>query len=206
MANVQHSTLTDPNLHEPKGISTAAANTVYLANGSGTGVYTNVNRLPGTGWAQYSNSVYVGTTYLAVSTTDVLLPFDTNVNVTQLPITLTGTTSSLMNLTNETILFVAEGDMHSITLSFRVATVASNPNYLDLKLFGSSDGSTYSTRLGETTVPVLKSTDQYFNTSSLFPVSANMATHGARLYVKTDVGTCNLADLNIISTRVHKAR
>lgn len=206
MANVQHSSLTDPNLHEPKGISTAAANTVYLANGSGSGTYTNVNRLPGTGWAQYSNALYVGTNYLAVSTTDVVLPFDTNTNVTQLPITLAGVTSSLMNLTNETLLFVAAGDMHSVTLSFRVATVATNPNYLDLKLFGSSDGTTYATRLGETTIPILKSTDQYINVSSLFPVSANMVTYGARLSVKTDVGTANLADINLITTRVHKAR
>lgn len=206
MANVQHSSLTDPNLHEPKGISTAAANTVYLANGSGSGTYTNVNRLPGTGWAQYSNALYVGTNYLAVSTTDVVLPFDTNTDVTQLPITLAGVTSSLMNLTNETLLFVTAGDMHSVTLSFRVATVATNPNYLDLKLFGSSDGTTYATRLGETTIPILKSTDQYINVSSLFPVSANMVTYGARLSVKTDVGTANLADINVITTRVHKAR
>lgn len=206
MANVQHSSLTDPNLHEPKGISTAAANTVYLANGSGSGTYTNVNRLPGTGWGQYSNAVYVSTTYLAVSTTDVILPFDTNANVTQLPITLAGVTSSLMNLTNETLLFVAAGDMHSITLGFRIATVATNPNYLDLTLYGSSDGTTYATRLAETTVPVLKTTDQYINISSLFPVTANMATHGARISLKTDVGTCNLADFNLITARVHKAR
>jgi hypothetical protein len=39
MATVQHSALTDPNLHEPKGVSTAAAGKVYVANGSGSGVW-----------------------------------------------------------------------------------------------------------------------------------------------------------------------
>lgn len=39
MATVQHSALTDPNLHEPKGVSTAAAGKVYIANGSGSGVW-----------------------------------------------------------------------------------------------------------------------------------------------------------------------
>lgn len=39
MANIQHSALTDPNLHEPKGASTAASGKVYVANGSGTGVW-----------------------------------------------------------------------------------------------------------------------------------------------------------------------
>jgi hypothetical protein len=206
MANIQHSTLTDPNLHEPKGISTASANTVYMANGSGSGTYTNVNRLPGTGWGQYSNAVYVSTTYLAISTTAVILPFDTNANVTQLPITLAGSTSPLMNLTNETLLFVSAGDMHSISIALRIATVSANPDHFDFTLYGSSDGTTYATRLGETTVPILKVTDQYVNVSSLFPVTADMVTHGARISVKTNAGTANIADINLISARVHKAR
>jgi len=37
MATVQHSALTDPNIHEPKGVSTAAAGKVYVANGAGSG-------------------------------------------------------------------------------------------------------------------------------------------------------------------------
>lgn len=35
MANVQHSALTGSSLHEPKGASTASANTMLAANGSG---------------------------------------------------------------------------------------------------------------------------------------------------------------------------
>lgn len=42
MANIQHSVLTDPNLHEPKGVSTATTGQVYVANGSGTGVWKDV--------------------------------------------------------------------------------------------------------------------------------------------------------------------
>jgi hypothetical protein len=206
MANVQHSSLTDPNLHEPKGISTAAANTVYLANGSGSGTYTNVNRLPGTGWGQYSNALYVGTNALAISTTDVLLPFDTNTNVTQLPISLTGTTTGLMNLSTETLQFVSAGDMHSITLGFTIYSVVSNPNYIDLKLYGSTDGTTYGTLLGETTISLIKGAGQKITESSLFPVTANMVTYGARIYLKTDVGTANIIDIGLITTRVHKAR
>lgn len=37
MATVQHSALTDPNIHEPKGVSSAAAGKVYVANGAGSG-------------------------------------------------------------------------------------------------------------------------------------------------------------------------
>lgn len=37
MANVTHSTRTDPDLHEPKGVDTASVGTVYQADGAGSG-------------------------------------------------------------------------------------------------------------------------------------------------------------------------
>jgi hypothetical protein len=36
---VAHSSLTGADLHEPKGVASAAANTAYIANGSGSGVW-----------------------------------------------------------------------------------------------------------------------------------------------------------------------
>jgi hypothetical protein len=37
---IQHSALTDPNLHEPKGASTAANGSVYISNGAGSGAWS----------------------------------------------------------------------------------------------------------------------------------------------------------------------
>lgn len=45
MANVAHSTLTGAELHEPKGVDAAAANTIYVANGSGSGTWTTLSSL-----------------------------------------------------------------------------------------------------------------------------------------------------------------
>lgn len=45
MSNVEHSTITDPNIHEPKGIASASANTVYIADGSGSGSWGSINPL-----------------------------------------------------------------------------------------------------------------------------------------------------------------
>ena len=45
MANVAHSTLTGADLHEPKGVAAAAANTIYVANGSGSGTWTTLSSL-----------------------------------------------------------------------------------------------------------------------------------------------------------------
>lgn len=42
MANVQHNALTDPNIHEPKGASTATSGQVYVADGTGSGVWQHV--------------------------------------------------------------------------------------------------------------------------------------------------------------------
>lgn len=37
-----HATLTGADLHEPKGVAAASANTVYVANGSGSGTWSKV--------------------------------------------------------------------------------------------------------------------------------------------------------------------
>lgn len=40
MPDVQHSTLTSAELHEPKGVAAAAAGAVYIANGAGSGSWS----------------------------------------------------------------------------------------------------------------------------------------------------------------------
>jgi len=43
MADVNHATLTDPELHEPKGVAAAASGEVYVADGGGSGAWTTIN-------------------------------------------------------------------------------------------------------------------------------------------------------------------
>ena len=47
MANVNHSTLTDPYLHEPKNISSAVSGAVYVADGTGSGDWYQNSRFVG---------------------------------------------------------------------------------------------------------------------------------------------------------------
>lgn len=43
MATVQHKDITDNNIHEPKGITTATADQVYVADGAGSGTWRKIN-------------------------------------------------------------------------------------------------------------------------------------------------------------------
>lgn len=49
MANVSHASLTGSNLHEPKGIASAALGTVYVADGAGSGSWNSVGTSAFTG-------------------------------------------------------------------------------------------------------------------------------------------------------------
>ena len=44
MANINHSTLSDPYLHEPKGVSSALAGQIYVSDGSGSGNWVENSR------------------------------------------------------------------------------------------------------------------------------------------------------------------
>lgn len=39
MANVEHASITDPNIHEPKGVAAAAVDKAYVADGAGSGAW-----------------------------------------------------------------------------------------------------------------------------------------------------------------------
>lgn len=43
MADIQHVAITDPNIHEPKGASSAGLGSVYVSNGAGTGTWKKID-------------------------------------------------------------------------------------------------------------------------------------------------------------------
>jgi hypothetical protein len=208
MANVQHSALTDTDgIHEPKGITTALTNQLYMANGSSSGNWKDASLLPGTGWGYYTNSSYTGTTYFTLTTTKQVIPFNLKSIETNLPIDLSGNTSTLLlDTTSNVIKFVSAGDLMAITFSFNIATTTGTPNHLDLQLYGSSDGTTYATLLAEKTPAILKTAAQTISETTLIYVTTNMATYGAKISCALNAGTASIKDISLISARLHKAR
>lgn len=207
MANVQHSTLTDTDgIHEPKGISTASSNQVYVANGSSSGTWKNLSNIPGSGWGYYTNTTYTGTTYFGLTNVSTTIPFNLKSIETDLPVNFNGTDSTLMTLGTDTLLFVSTGDLMAITLIFEVVSTTGSPGYIDMDLYGSSDGTTYGTLLAEKSIPLLK-TNQFISETSLFYVTANMASYGAKIKCKLpSSATANIRDIRLISSRIHRAR
>ena len=76
MANVAHSSLTGAELHEPKGVASAALGTVYVANGAGSGSWNSISvssftgmvadfaaPIAPTGWLELDGSVISTATY-----------------------------------------------------------------------------------------------------------------------------------------------
>lgn len=76
MATVAHSALTDPNIHEPKGASTALAGTIYTANGAGSGSWVYVPHA-----ACYYSNIGTGTTLTAPTAFTLVAPTTTTQGV-----------------------------------------------------------------------------------------------------------------------------
>jgi hypothetical protein len=120
MANIQHAVLTDPQLHEPKGVSTAASGKVYRANGSGSGV-----------WVFPSGHAY-GELYIDGGVTTQTLPAASataKLNPTG-EWTANGSANVTLSATNGTMTVLEPGEYQlNFWVSFTTAAVASQSRY-----------------------------------------------------------------------------
>jgi hypothetical protein len=73
-----HKAITDPELHEPKGASTAQSGTVYVADGAGSGDWVNPNTNVGIEYATIYTVEGDSATLGSIGTTAQTLPFDSD--------------------------------------------------------------------------------------------------------------------------------
>jgi hypothetical protein len=120
MANIQHAVLTDPQLHEPKGVSTAASGKVYRANGSGSGA-----------WVFPSGHAF-GELYIEGGVTAQTLPAASakaKLNPTG-EWTANGNSNITLSAANGEITITEPGEYQlNFWVSFTTASIASNSNY-----------------------------------------------------------------------------
>lgn len=165
MADVQHSTITDPNVHEPKGASTASTNTVYVADGSGSGTWkivpvaaldeatilTDVEAAIVAGTITWSEDVYLFAKIADISTPDsVLIPLPDDCVVKSASvvlgaaITVADANISFKNAaaasmgTDVTVAFTgsAKGDQYAFTATGN--NTITGPSYIEVATDGAS--------------------------------------------------------------------
>lgn len=120
MATVQHSALTDPNIHEPKGITTAQDGQVYVADGSNSG-----------DWMFPAGHAF-GELYIAGGATSQTLPSSSNtakLNPTG-EWTTNGNSNVTLDATNGTITILQAGEYSlNFWICFTTASLAAGTKY-----------------------------------------------------------------------------
>jgi hypothetical protein len=162
---VQHSTITDPNIHEPKGVSSAAAGKVYVANGAGSGSW------------QYPAGYAHGEIYINAGATTQTLSVSSGYAKLNPTGEWTAGESAVMTLdpTNGEIT-LTEGGVYLINfwLQFSTAAIASGTTY------------NFKYAFNGTTAPRTLTVSKYSNSSDKLHISAAglaSATAGQKLSI-----------------------
>lgn len=160
MATVQHSALTDPNIHEPKNITTAAAGEVYVADGAGSGT-----------WQQPAGHAY-GELYISEGVTAQTLA--TSSGTAKLNPTGEWTTNGNAEVTlsaaNGTITITHAGEYSlNFWITFTTASVAAGAKY---RFYYAVDGTT-TTRNVYVTKPTNGADTLHCSASGLATLAAN---------------------------------
>ena len=122
-----HSSITDPYLHEPKGVSLASDGMVYMANGSGSGEWKYL----ADGWGYYQHS----STGQVINTTASKLVIDGSGSLSysgKLPREIRGS-EELWDSTNNLITPIRLHDSYQARIDIPVTAEATSPTQLNIE-------------------------------------------------------------------------
>lgn len=192
-----HASLTDTDgLHEPKGISTATVNKVYVSDGAGSGDWTHIP----TGWS-YSQHSGVAQ---AFNTTDAKLLINGSgalTTIEHLPPQIRGV-STLWSTANSKITPIALGDFYALRVDLPV-TARVTANYLTLSL-DIGGGATPTTVILPKFESVAKTAPFTISTEITISVlSATTLANGIQFFLKVDAGSLEITNPSITICRLH---
>jgi len=199
MANVNHSVLTDPYLHEPKGAATAVAGAEYVADGAGSGSWIRIQ-----GWSQHADTdTTVGTPSqnIATGARTKWTNDGGSTLIQKLPSDI-GASGHMWDTTNHKITPIAAFDTYSIRIGFKAENYAGTGPDIKVELdIGGGLGV-----IVATTVPLLRSGAQQ-SCLVTFPVFAGSTfiTNCGTIYLTyTGTGTCDIFASDILIIRESK--
>lgn len=153
---VAHSTLTGADLHEPKGVASASAGTIYVANGAGSGVWQKV------GTSELDTAeVFSNGRSLLIRLDDISNPSSVFVPIPQswTLTTIRGVLSNAITVANSTVTFTKNGSGVILSQVVPYTTSGEGVGFLSTSLsnntFTSSDYIKITTDGGSTTTAVL---------------------------------------------------
>lgn len=192
----EHSSITDPHIHEPKGISSANEGMVYVANGDGSGTW----RYWPYGKAYYQHAF--GTAQV-INTTPSLLQVNGSGSLTQtskVPREISG--EALWDTAGYKLLPIRLNDVYNMRIDLPVTAESSTPTELSVQ-FDIGGAATPTNvilgkffKLGRAT-PYTISFD-----TSLDVLSSTALSNGIQVFVKTDTGTITLGNPGILIAKV----
>ena len=184
MADVAHSTLTGANLHEPKGVASAAVNKVYVSDGAGGGAWKTQTVM---GWENFDDT---GTTSspiaLSLANTQYVLTNDAAGPVTNSTFRLPGNTS-IWNTGTSRFDFSSldVGDVVEMRIDIKPTTSGAN-HVLDLEMNFSIGGSVPFTLAFDRGTVKTASTGRIVRYISFFISSTDIRDNPASLTLKSD--------------------
>ena len=193
MPNIQHATLTGADLHEPKGVAEANEGSVYIADGSGSGTWTQWPL----GWAVYSDNDSEQT----FDTTAAKLSINgsgSSSNSTYLPLAIRGS-GELWDTTNDKITPIAEGDTYNCRVNLPI-TSRTSANYAEVQL-DIGGAATPTNVIGTWRIETDRAAPFHHSlTLPIFSLSTFVA-NGGQIFIKTDSGSIGVTAPSIFIDR-----
>lgn len=117
---IEHDAIPNADIHEPKGVSTATANQIYLADGAGSGAWANLNPFGGAYFTNLSTPYTLAATTayqkLAATTTTTSVANFTHSGSGRL--TYTGTAARHVHMVFDCSFSQASGASRDVTLAW----------------------------------------------------------------------------------------
>ena len=220
----EHVDIVDGKRHEPKGASTAIAETVYVADGAGSGTWKGVEPAgvatqvegktyisdgagSGTweflpqGWGMYTDGQSSPAT-ISVGTSEVKLLVDgagSTSSSAWLPKEIRGT-GELWDTSNSLMTPIASGDAYDVRLDLVISGTTGSPTYIEVILDIGGDV-TPTIPIVTKFMPIYKSPPEAISVAvPLFALGTFLA-NGCQIFLVVDSGTATISERSIFISR-----
>lgn len=191
-----HSLITDPNIHEPKGVSTALEGMIYVANGAGSGAWKYWPL--GKAFYQHSLTGQIITTTPSKLVINGLGPLTRTQNLPR-EIRSSG---NLWDTTNNRITPIRQYDGYALRIDIPVTAETGTPNQLRIQ-YDVGSGAGAGPIMHETFYPLGKTTPYTISIGTLFEVlTTDILTNGVELFCNTAAGSITCGSPSIYISKI----